>query len=315
MPRSVLVGFRLSAHGHLVSPGVWLFLAALLLIAIADALIKVLSETYSVSQIIFFQATAELLPIGFLIWCNGGLASLRTSRPFAHAARGLICLIELAAFTYAYSVMPIADAYAISFAAPLIVVALAVPLLGERIDLWRAGAVLIGFVGVVIVLRPGAGGMGGFVSIGALAALVGTIAYALLMITARSLGQVETQSAMGFYPTAFVAVASLGLLSFEFINPTPLDFVLLCTVGLLGGTVTILINQAFRLSPSAVLAPLDYSAMLWALLFGYAIWGDIPTSQMMLGASVIIASGLYLLYRDASGDRIEARRRLSSSPS
>ncbi|MEO1250076.1 MAG: DMT family transporter, partial [Pseudomonadota bacterium] len=217
--------------------------------------------------------------------------------------------IELAAFTYAYSVMPIADAYAISFAAPLIVVALALPLLGERTDLWRAGAVLIGFVGVVIVLRPGDAGMGGFVSMGALAALVGTIAYALLMITARSLGQVETQSAMGFYPTVFVAIASLGLLSFEFLKPTPLDFVLLCTVGLLGGTVTILINQAFRMTPSAVLAPLDYSAMLWALLFGYAIWGDIPTSQMMVGATIIVASGLYLLYRDA----VDTRNELSSN--
>lgn len=301
MPRSVLIRFRLPAHGPLISPGVWLFLVAILLIAVADCLIKLLSERYSVGQIIFFQATAELLPIAFLVWRSGGLASLRTSRPLAHAARGLICLCELAAFTYAYSVMPVADAYAISFAAPLIVVALAVPLLGERFDAIRAGAVAVGFVGVLVILQPGGSGAGGFVSLGGLAALVATFAYALMMITARGLGQVESASAMGFYPTAFVALASLGLLSLEFVRPTPVDFMLLCMVGLIGGTVTILINQAFRLTPSAVLAPLDYTAMLWALLFGYAIWGDLPSGQLMVGAAILVASGLFLIGRDAAG--------------
>lgn len=288
------------AHNHLIARGICLYLGAIFLMAIMDALTKWLSQTYPVGQIVFFRAFSGLLPIAILVWRNGGVPALRTKRLGAHAARGLIGLTATATFFYAFSVMPLADAYAIAFAAPLFVTALSVPMLGERVGSRRWAAVLVGFIGVIIMLRPGAQGVGGFLSLGALAALVGTFSYALVVTTARSMGQSETPAAMGFYPAVIVAIASIGLLSFGFVMPTPGDFLLLCVLGLVGSTGIILINEAFRTAPSAVLAPFDYSAMLWALIFGFAIWSDVPSLVMLGGAAIVAASGLYILRRETA---------------
>ncbi len=308
MSSSALFSARPHVDRHLVSRGIFLYLGAILLMAMMDALIKWLSQSYPVGQIVFFRAMSGLLPMVVLVWRNGGLPALRTNRPGAHIARGLIGLCTTATFFYAFSVMPLADAYAIAFAAPLFVTALSAPMLGEKVGARRWLAVLVGFVGVLIMLRPGFEGVDGFLSLGALAALVGTFSYALIVTTARSLGQYETPAAMGFYPAVIVAVASTGLIAFGFVMPTPLDFLLLCLLGLLGGTSIILINEAFRISPSAILAPFDYSAMLWALVFGFAIWGDIPNVIMMGGAVIVAASGLYILRRETVGLDLPPRK-------
>ena len=301
MSNTGFLGTPEQARSQMVLRGIMLYLAAIFLMAIMDAMTKWLSQSYPVGQIVLFRAWSGLLPMAILVWRNGGVPALRTGRIGAHVTRGLIVLTATATFFYAFSVMPLADAYAIAFAAPLFVTALSVPVLGEHVGVRRWAAVLIGFFGVVIMLRPGAGGVDGFLSFGALAALVGTFCYALIVTTARSLGQTETPAAMGFYPAVVVALGSVGLIAFGFVMPTWPDLLLLCTLGLIGGTSIIMINEAFRISPSAILAPFDYSAMIWALLFGLTIWSDVPNLVMMVGAAIVVASGLYILRRETAG--------------
>lgn len=283
--------------------GIWLYLSALFLMAVMYVLIKHIADSYPVTQIVFFRALVGFLPMIFLVRVSGGFASLRTRRPLAHVSRGLINLSVMVSFAFALTALPLADTYAISFAAPLFVAALAVPFLGERVDGPRWAAVIAGFIGVLVVLRPGAAGAGSFVSLGAMAALIGAFSYALSLITARMLGQTETAAAVGFYPAAIIAAGSFGLLPFGFIWPTAGDFVILLMIGVLGGMSTILINAAFRVAPSAVLAPMDYSGMIWAVLFGFAIWGNVPDSVTINGAVIIAASGLYVLHREAAAKR------------
>jgi len=283
--------------------GIWLYLMALFLMAVMYALMKHIADRYPVTEIVFFRGVIGFLPMLFLVKASGGLASLRTKRPLAHVSRGIINLSVMVSFAFALTVLPLADTYAISFAAPLFVAALAVPFLGERVDGARWAAVIAGFVGVLIVLRPGAAGVGSFVSLGAIAALIGAFSYALSLTTARMLGQTETPAAVGFYPAAIIAVGAFGSLPFGFVWPTAGDFMILLMIGITGGLSTILINAAFRVAPSAALAPMDYSGMIWAVLFGFAIWGNVPDSVTINGALIIAASGLYVLHREAAAKR------------
>ncbi|MEO1250075.1 MAG: DMT family transporter [Pseudomonadota bacterium] len=303
MPRFAAVVAGSPPSRPTIATGIWLYLGALFLLAAMYTLMKLIADRYPATQIVFFRATIGFLPMIFLVKAGGGLASLRTKRPLGHVSRGIINLSVLISFAFALSVLPLADTYAISFAAPLFVAALAIPFLGERVDGRRWVAVIAGFVGVLIVVRPGSAGADNLVFLGAIAALVGALSYALSLVTARMLGQTETPAAVGFYPAAIIAVGAFGLLPYGFVWPTAGDFIILVMIGVLGGMSTILINAAFRVAPSAVLAPLDYSGMIWAVLFGFAIWGNVPDSVTFNGAAIIAASGLYVLHREAAAKR------------
>ncbi len=259
-----------------------------------DSLVKWVAPRIPVMQIVFFRSLFAFVPITLLIIRNGGIATLRTNRLGGHARRSLCGVVSLAGFIYAFGHMPLADVVGIGFSAPLFITALSVPLLGERVGVRRWSAVLVGFVGVLIMVRPGSG----VFDPAAAVALGATVLYALAMIFIRSLGRSESTGAIAFYYTLLCSVIGAAFLPFQWITPEPLDAVLLVVIGLIGGCGQLLITSAFRNAPAAVIAPFDYVSMLYVSLIGYAVWGDVPDHALLIGAVIVIASGLYILHRE-----------------
>ena len=265
------------------------------LFAAMDALVKHLAASYPVLQLVFFRSLFAFLPLSILIVRSGGLPALRTVRPLGHVLRSMAGLASMLLFFLAFALLPLAEAIALSFAGPLFLTVLSIPILGERVGLRRWAAVLIGFLGVLIIVRPG----GGVFGVEALVPIGAAFAYAFAMIFVRKLSRTETNAAIVFYFTLSCTAASALALPFVWITPTTADLPALVGVGLLGGAAQVFMTQAFRLAPAAVIAPFEYLAILFGIGFGYAFWGEIPDRWTLAGAAVVVASGLYILRREA----------------
>lgn len=280
-------------------------LTGVFLFTVMEAMVKWLVADYPVHQIIFFRTAFALIPCAYFVWRAGGVATLRTKRPHIHLLRGAIGLAAMGCYFFAYSQMALADAKAILFSAPLFMTILAIPLLGERVGLYRWGAVLVGLAGVLIVLEPGAE----MVQIGALAAVGGAIFYALAVITVRHLSATESVASITFYFTLIGAIASAALIGvFGWVAPTPADLAMLVAIGLIGGIAQYAMTHAFRLAEAAAIAPLDYTSMAWAILLGYLIWGDVPSRAVFAGIALVVASGLFILYREQRLARVRVSK-------
>ena len=274
--------------------GIVFMLAAVACFVVMDALIKWLSATYPTLQVVFFRSLFALVPIAVLIAQQGGIARLRTGRPGLHALRCIVGFGSMLCFFHAFRVMPLADVIAIGFAAPLFVTALSVPLLKEKVGVRRWSAVVVGFVGVLIMVRPGAD----IFEVGAGIALLGTVLYSLAMILMRDLGRTDSTAAITFYFTMSGTIVAGLAMPFTWVQPAGFDWALLILVGLIGGVAQLLMTQAFRLTPVAVIAPFDYTAMLWGTALGYMVWGEVPDALLWVGAAIVAASGLYIVYRE-----------------
>jgi drug/metabolite transporter (DMT)-like permease len=286
--------------------GIVYMLAAAATLTVMDAGVKWLTDHYPVPQIGFMRyAIGILVALGFALRL-GGLATLRTSRPGGHALRSVFNLGTMLTFYYALDLLPLADSIAIGYAAPLIMTALSVPLLGERVGVRRWSAVMVGFVGVVVILRPSAAG----ISPGALFALAAALLYALTLVTSRQLSATESSHTILFYYSLFVVVALAGVMPFVWVTPRLEDLWLIFFVGVAGSFGQFFLNQAFRYGEVSLLAPLDYSGLVWAALLGFLLWGDIPGTFVWVGAAIIVTAGIYIVRREAM-----LRRRVKSGES
>lgn len=259
-----------------------------------DAALKWLSAGYPLHQIIFFNALFALLPITVFIATHGGRHAIATRRPWLHVARGGISIIGAYGGIYAFSLLPMTDVYAIFFAAPILITALSVPLLGERVGWRRWSAVLAGFIGVIIMLRPA----DGFMSVGTLAALIAMTAFALSVILVRRYGAKEPVASFSVSQMLPLALWFGLLTAFDFVPPTLADLSLSAIGGTLGGLASLLMVQAVRRAPAAVVAPFQYSQMIWGTLIGWLLWQDLPDEWILVGGGLVIASGLYILHRE-----------------
>lgn len=280
--------------------GVLHALAAVFVFSAVNALVKWLAARYSVIEIVFFRNAFALVPAIMLVMAHGGLASLRTNRPIAHLTRGLTGIISMILFFLAFALLPLADATAIGFAAPLFLTALAVPMLGETVGWRRWTAVVIGFVGVLVMVRPG----GDLLQLGALAALGAALSQALAMIQVRQMTRTENSVAILVYLSLLATVISGLALPFFWTMPTLLDFGLLAVVELAGGVAQYWLTQAYRYAPASLVSPLNYGGIVWATLLGFLIWNDAPDVQVLIGAGIVILSGVYIVHR-------ETRRRVA----
>ncbi|WP_374448855.1 DMT family transporter [Stella sp.] len=275
--------------------GILLMLIAVACFVVMDALIKWLSATFPTMQVVFFRSLFALVPIAAMVAHQGGIERLKTKRPGMHALRCAVGLGSMICFFHAFRVMPLADVIAIGFAAPLFVTALSVPLLGEKVGIRRWTAVVVGFVGVLVMVRPGLD----LFEVGAGIALLGTVAYSLAMILMRDLGKTDTTTAITFYFTMSATIVAGLAMPFVWVEPRDLsDWLLLALVGLIGGVAQLLMTQAFRITPVAVIAPFDYTAMLWGSILGYAVWGEVPDAPLWVGAAIVAGSGLYIVHRE-----------------
>ena len=274
--------------------GIALVAAGVLVFSAYNALGKWLAADYSPWQIMFFRGLFALLPFAAFALATRATAVLRSRQPGMQVLRAAFGFGANLCFIFAYREMPLADAVAIGYAAPIFIVVLSVPLLSERVGPRRAAAALVGFVGVLLITQPG----GGVFSAGALYALGGTLCYSLLVISTRRLGMHDNVFCTVIYSSGLYALACLVVLPLVWVTPDMLDAGLLVATGLLGGTGMYLFVQAYRHADAAVLAPFDYTAMLWAALFGFLLWGEIPAPAAIAGMAIIAGAGLFLMHHE-----------------
>lgn len=268
----------------------------LFLFGIMEALIKWNVAAYPVHELVFFRASFGLVPCLVIVWQAGGIATLKTSRLGEHALRGLVGLVAMWLVFSAYETMKLADVGAILFAAPLFLTALAGPVLGEKVGMRRWTAVFVGFVGILLILKPG----GAALQPAAVGVLGAAFLFAVAMTLMRRLGTTESAATITFFLSLFLIAASTIMIAlFGWVTPTPMDFVALALIGLIGGTAQLFLTQSLRLGEAAVVSPLRYTSIIWVVLFGYIFWGELPDSMVVTGLVVVITSGLYILHREA----------------
>lgn len=270
--------------------------AGAFLLTVNDALAKRLGASYPVAEIVFFRMLFALAPILVVGLVVSGRHAFATRRPWVHVGRGLLAVTGTYTFFLGLTLLPLAETTAIAYTAPLFVTLLAAPLVGETPKARQWLATIAGFTGVLLIVQPGSAAF----SLAAAAPLTTAVAYALMMLSARRLGRSETIWASMFYVTAVPLALSTIVLPFSWQPPMLADLPWFVAMGLCGGAAMTLITQAFRIGEAAVVAPFDYTGLIWAVVFGSVFWGEIPPALTLLGAGVIAACGVYLAYTQAS---------------
>jgi drug/metabolite transporter (DMT)-like permease len=276
---------------------------SVLLFALMSVLVRWLGDRIPLGQVVFFRSAFAILPVLAIFWLRGELmAAVRTERPFGHLGRGMISVAGMFLNFAALARLPLADANALSFASPLITVALAALILGETVRVYRWSAVAVGFVGVLVMLWPyldiGHMTASTEATIGAACALTAAFTNAGSVIQTRRLTDSETTSSIVFYFSFICMLFGAGTLPFAWHTPSWGELAALVGIGFIGGISHIFLTESYRYAAASVVAPFDYMAMLWAFLFGYAIFGEVPTTYVFAGSAIVAASGLFVIWRE-----------------
>jgi drug/metabolite transporter (DMT)-like permease len=277
-----------------------------LLFAVLSALVRQLSDTMPVGQMVFFRSACAIPPVLLIYALRGELASaVYTRRPFGQLGRGALSICGMYTNFSSLTRLPLADATAISFASPLITVALAAIILKEHVRIYRWSAVLIGFAGVIVMLIPhfdishyAMAGTAAVATLGSIFAVLSAIFNAGTVIQTRRLTQSETTSSIVFYFSLVTALAGLVTLPFAWQTPTGSQLTMLISLGVVGGIAHIFLTESYRYATASVIAPFDYTSMLWALLLGYWVFGELPSALVYLGAAIVAGAGLFVIWRE-----------------
>lgn len=284
---------------HRPLAGIAFIVASVAVFAFSDAGAKWLTASYVAFQVVFLRSCFTMVFLAGMVHRAGGVATLRTTRPWAHALRALLVVGAIVGLIHAFSMLPLADAYAIGMSLPVLTTALSVPLLGERVDGRQWIAIAIGFGGAIVAANPA----GDMLQWGTLAAIGSTLCFAIFFNLTRRLSTTEGNATILFYSNTAVLVVS-GLLAIGgWASPGAADLGLFAVVGILAGVGQYLATHAFRLAPPAVVSPFEYLGMPCAAVLGYVLWRDIPGPHVWAGAALIVASGLYLVRREARATR------------
>jgi len=273
--------------------GIALMVAGAGFLTANDAVIKWLAAGYPVGEIMFFRGLFVLPALILLSWRVGGALALGVRDWKGQAVRAALSIAGSLCFVFALKLMALADAVAIEFAAPLILVALAAPLLGERVSWRRWVAVVVGFLGVLVMLRPGSGALHWVVALPLGAALAG----ALKDLLTRRLAATETSASMLAFASLAIALGGLATLPFGWRVPDWEAIRLFAATGVLHGLAGYLLIETFRHAEAAVVSPFRYTAMVWAVILGLVVWGDVPDGWTIAGSLLIGGSGVYVLSR------------------
>lgn len=317
------------------SAGIAFILMGILAISINDMLIKLLSGDYPLHQMVFVRSAIGLCFSLILVQIEGGWHILRTDTPWLHALRGVLIVISNMTFFSALAVLPLAEATALFFVAPLLITLLSIPLLGEKVGPLRIGAVVVGLLGVVIMTRPWERGDAREVSMLIyLLPVAAALTYALNQIMTRMLGVRSRASAMAIYIQLAFIVVSLGFwaaagdgrhaeglqneslifLLRAWVWPGGKDVWLFLGLGLNSAVVGYCLASAYRLADAATVAPFEYAGLPLAIFWGWMIWGDLPGPVVLTGITLILGAGLFVFLRErrrqrplVSGKRIHRR--------
>jgi drug/metabolite transporter (DMT)-like permease len=276
-------------------------LLSALLFALMSGLVRWLGDVVPVGQMVFFRSACAIIPVLVIYaWLRELDAAVRTSRPLGHVGRGLISVGGMFSNFGALTRLPLVEATAISFVSPLITVALAAIILKERVRIYRWSAVGVGFVGVLVMLSPhlSPGHLAGAGAIGALLSLTAAFCNAGTVIQTRRLTTTETTPSIVFYFSLFVAIAGLVTLPFAWHTPDMKELAALVALGVLGGVAHIFLTESYRFAPASVIAPFDYTAILWAFLVGYVMFGELPHALVYVGSAIVAGAGLFVIWRE-----------------
>jgi drug/metabolite transporter (DMT)-like permease len=259
-----------------------------------DAFAKILTETYSVVEISFLRNILALPIILTAIASFVGVSALSSRHIRLHAFRGLLVFGASVCFFLGLKVLPLAEATALIFVSPIFITALSVPLLGEHVGWRRWSAVAVGFVGMLIIVQPGAAAF----QPASLLVVAGALFYALVMLSTRWVHLSESTWTLMLYTVLFTLLYSSVVVPFVWVTPALADIPLFLGMAVFGTIGVTLISHAFRLAPAAVVAPFDYTALIWASVLGWIVWNEVPGFWVYGGALVIIASGLFIVIRE-----------------
>lgn len=266
--------------------GVVMMLIGLALFSILNGVVKALAETFAVNQIVFFRNGFALVTLLLMARGLGGFAALKVHNRPGMALQAVQFTAVLLFIFVAYRHMPLADATAISFLQPVLVLLLSAPLLGEKVTRLGWVALLLGLGGVLLMIKPTGGGS----VFGLTMSVIGTVFSALSLIQQRSLSRNETSLSIAFWTLAGSALLVLPSLPFNWVQPTPAQWALLIGNGLASGACQYLTTRALFHTPVATIAPLSYTKMLWALIVGFVWFGDVPTLLVLGGSAIVIAA-------------------------
>ena len=270
--------------------GIAMMLLGILLFSLNDVMGKWLVATYTVGQLLLIRSAAALAVLSPFVVKQGLARTLKPERPGLQVLRVALGATESALFYLAVVYLPLADTMAIWLAAPVWVVLLAALLLGEKVGAGRWIAVLVGFAGVVVTLNP----TGASLSMPALVALLGSVLFAGLMIAGRSLRGTPDVTLV-FWQTFGTLIVGALLLPFGWVQPSALDFGLLALLGIVAMVAHLCVTRSLKLAEASVVVPYQYTLIVWALIFGYFVFGDTPTPTMLFGAALIIGAGFALM--------------------
>ena len=277
-----------------------------LLFAAMSALVRQLGDVTPVGQMVFFRGIFAVLPVMLIYALRGELGvAVRTGRPIGQLGRATLSVGGMFTNFSALARLPLADATAISFASPLITVALAALILKERVRVYRWSAVTVGFAGVIVMLIPqfdaahyAADGAAAVAAIGAVLALISAFFNSATVIQTRRLVQSEATSSIVFYFSLGITLAGALTLPFAWHTPNHAELAMLITIGVFGGIGHIFLTESYRHATASVVAPFDYTSMLWALLLGYWVFGELPSALVYVGGTIVAGAGLFVIWRE-----------------
>lgn len=285
-------------------------LAAVAAFGVLDVCMKRMAETYPAMQVTFLRGVLSLPFILLAVGWSRRWRDLKPNRWGLHLLRGILQVATLYGFIYAVSQLSLANAYTIFMSAPLLITALSVPFFGERVGWHRWLAVVVGMIGVLVVVRPGAAGTetGELALLGFLAAIGSALAYALGVLLIRVLQPTETSAATMFWALSLTALVAGAISSTQWVLVLWDHWYWLALMGFSGALGQHFLTEAFRLAAPSVVAPLEYTALAWGMLFDWLLWLTVPSARMLTGAAIIVASGLYVIHRERLRSKIDASR-------
>jgi drug/metabolite transporter (DMT)-like permease len=283
-----------AARRNQIPRGVAYMVASTVVFAGVNAIVKWEVALYPVGEVAFYRALFALIAVAVMILPRTGLAVFRTRRYLAHLQRGVSQFGSMICMFLAFRLMSLGSAVAISFAAPLFTTLLSIVILKEPVGVHRWSALIVGFAGIVIVTEPGPGTLQG----GAIFALANAVLISSVAVAIRRMSLTESTETLTLYQMIVITLCTLCLLPFGFRPPAWLDALGLALAGIGNGIAQYWWTRALTLAPPSAVVPFNYLSIVWATVLGLAIWGDLPTPHLLIGGAVVIASGLYLLWRE-----------------
>ncbi len=277
-------------------------LAASAIFSVGAAIVKALTESVPVIEIVMFRGYVGFLAMTPVLWRHGGLVALKTRQPGGHILRTVYGFIGTVSTVYGFAFLPLVTVTALGFAMPLVLTALSGPLLREKVGWRRASAVLVGFGGVLVILRPWEAADTGSAELGAIAfVLAGVVTWALAMITIRKMGEAGERNVtiVAWYTLGTALLATIGTIP-VWITPTLPQFLALLAAGVMSGVAQLLMTEGYRGGETTLVAPFEYGAIVYTTILGIAIWSDYPDAWDLTGVAILVGAGLYIWRREVS---------------